>query len=68
MANVIELKNKELKKRLERIEGDLSVVKELLQVIERDCFIDDDYKMICNLYDAMQDAHPRANRVATVEV
>jgi len=56
MANVIELKNKELKKRLERIESDVSVVMELLQATTGVDLNDDSYQKIGDIEESMQDA------------
>ena len=55
MANVIELKNKELKKRLERIESDVSVVMELLQATKGVDLNDDSYQKIGDIEESMQD-------------
>ena len=55
MTVIIKLRNKELKKRLERIEGDLSVVMELLQATKGVDLTDDSFKKISDIEEAMQD-------------
>ena len=56
MKNCTRLINKELMKRLERIEGDVSVVMELLQAIKGEDLNDDSYQKIYNIEESMQDA------------
>ena len=56
MKNCTRLINKELMKRLERIEGDVSVVMELLQAMKGADLNDDSYQKIYNIEESMQDA------------
>ena len=63
MKNCTRLINKELKKRLERIEGDVSVVMELLQATKSVDLNDDSYEKIYNIKRAIQNAWARALNV-----
>ena len=56
MTVIIKLRNEELKKRLERIEGDVSVVMELLQAMKGEDLNDDSYEKIYNIKRAIQNA------------
>ena len=55
MKNCNRLINKELMKRLERIEGDVSVVMELLQATKGVDLNDDSFQKISDIEESMQD-------------
>ena len=55
MKNCTRLINKELMKRLERIEGDVSVVMELLQATKGVDLNYDSFQKICDIEESMQD-------------